>query len=126
MIIVSLPNCSATRYRSNEQNLLNGRINMKIGNFAFWSLTLLSTLPAHLATAQSVTNDMTCQQAIAEYERNGRVYVRQRSGSVLPIYVGVPLSQKNRLLCDFDQFKMYYTVPTKDKRRCGISWRCQN
>ena len=99
---------------------------MKIRNFAFWSLTLLSTLPAHHATAQGVTNDMTCQQAIAEYERNGRVYVRQRSGRVLPIYVGVPLSQKNRLLCDFDQFKMYYTVPTKDKRRCGISWRCQN
>ena len=126
MIIVSLPNCSATRYRSNEQNLLKGRINMKIRNFAFWLLTVMSTLPAHHASAQGVTNDMTCQQAIAEYERNGRVYVRQRSGRVLPIYVGVPLSQKNRLLCDFDQFKMYYTVPTKDKRRCAISWICQN
>jgi len=89
-------------------------------------LALMTVFLAYQASAQSVTNDMTCQQAISTYERNGRVYVRQRSGSVLPIYVGVPLSQKNRLYCDFDQFKMYYTVPTKDKRRCGISWRCQN
>ena len=116
--------CTSADY--SLQLTLNQGKNMKTRNLAIGSLALMTVFLAYQASAQSVTNDMTCQQAISTYERNGRVYVRQRSGAVLPIYVGVPLSQRNRLLCEFDQYIIAYSVPTKDKRRCAISYKCQN
>jgi hypothetical protein len=76
---------------------------------------------SRIANAQTVTNNMTCQQAIAAYEKNGRVNIRQRSGTVLPIYNGTPLSQKNKLRCSSKSPTM---VPTKDKPRCAVAYVC--
>ena len=75
--------------------------------------------------AQTTTDQMTCNQVIASYEKYGRVYVRQRSGQVLPVYIGVPVSQRSRLRCEWDSFVTGYSVKSKDKKRCVAMYLCR-
>ncbi len=75
--------------------------------------------------AQTTTDQMTCKQVIASYEKYGRVYVRQRSGQILPVYNGVPGSLRGRLRCDRDSFVTGYGVKSKDKKRCVAMYLCQ-
>lgn len=76
------------------------------------------------AQAQQVTNSMTCQRAISAYESQGRVYTRTRSGAVLPIYGGVPVSKGRTLYCGRDRAKNTVRVITNDSQRCVIAYRC--
>ena len=99
-------------------------------------LRILTVLPAVLlgalaaglpgaAQAQVTSDQMTCEQAIATYERDGRIYVRTPRCEVLPIYRPVPVSQKNRLACHGrESSRKSYGVPTLDKRRCVIGYTC--
>jgi hypothetical protein len=89
--------------------------------FVFTSASL-NTIPAN---AQTTTDQMSCQQVIATYEKNGRVYVRQRSGQVLPVYNGVPVSQRSRLRCEWDSYATGYSVKSKDKKRCVAMYLCR-
>jgi hypothetical protein len=92
------------------------------------SMSLAGTGVSAISPAQAqVTSDqMTCSQAVATYERNGRIYVRTRSGTVLPIYRGVPVSRKSQLNCQrrWSQ-RTPYNVRTKDARNCTIAYVCQ-
>ena len=82
--------------------------------------TLLATTPVQART----TDQMTCNQAIATYEKNKRVNVRTRNGQVLPIYGGVPVSQKGRLTCGRGSVRSGYHVKTTDKKRCSVMYTC--
>ena len=77
------------------------------------------------AEAQTTTDQMTCNQVIASYEQYGRVYVRQRSGKVLPVYNGVPRSHKGRLNCERSRFVTGYGVKSSDKKRCVAMYLCR-
>jgi len=99
-------------------------------------LRILTVLPAVLlgalaaglpgaAQAQVTSNQMTCEQAIATYERDRRIYIRTSRGEVLPIYKPVPVSERNRLFCHGrESSRKSYGVPALDKRRCVIRYTC--
>jgi len=74
--------------------------------------------------AQQLTNSMTCERAIATFERQGRVTTRTRSGSVLPIYGGVPASKGRTLYCGQERVRNTVRVITSDNNRCVIAYRC--
>ncbi|MCR9139670.1 MAG: hypothetical protein NXI27_27000 [Alphaproteobacteria bacterium] len=76
------------------------------------------------AQAQQLTNSMTCERAKATYERQGRVTTRTRSGSVLPIYGGVPASEGRTLYCGQERVRNTVRVITSDNKRCVIAYRC--
>ncbi len=76
------------------------------------------------AQAQTTSEQMTCQQAVATYERNGRIYIRTRSGTVLPIYRPAPVSQRSRVNCRPRENRTRYNVRTSDKRHCTIGFYC--
>lgn len=76
------------------------------------------------AQAQQLTNSMTCERAIATFERQGRVTTRTRSGSVLPIYGGVPASEGRTLYCGQERVRNTVRVITSDNNRCVIAYRC--
>ena len=76
------------------------------------TMFLLSLAPAAFA------------QAVSTYERNGRIYKLAHGKDVIPIYNGVPVSQKNRLVCDWGYMKTAYYTKTLDNKRCVISYRC--
>lgn len=88
-------------------------------------LTTLSTLLAAgimmpgVSYAQSVSNNMTCQQAISYYERNGRIQT-QSGNTTVPIYGYAPASRRNQLGCTPSAI----SVKTSDKRRCAIAYKC--
>ncbi len=76
------------------------------------------------ANAQALANNMTCSQAQATFERNGRITIRTRGGTILPIYGGVPASQRGRLICGPFSTKSPKFVVTTDTRQCPISYKC--
>jgi hypothetical protein len=86
------------------------------------ALLLLGLAPS--AFAQAVADNMTCAQAVSTYERNGRIYKLAHGKDVIPIYNGVPVSQKSRLVCDWGYIKSAYYTKTLDNKRCVISYRC--
>jgi hypothetical protein len=67
-----------------------------------------------------VSNGMSCSQAVATYERNGRINTTTRSGTTLPLYGGVPVSQRSTLRCPTTGIK----VTTKDNPGCIIAYQC--
>ena len=77
------------------------------------------------ALSQTTTDRMTCSKAIATYEKNGRVYVRNRSGQALPIYGGAPVSKKGQVVCGWDQSRSGYRVKTTDNKRCVVKYECR-
>jgi hypothetical protein len=76
------------------------------------------------AGAQAIADNMTCAQAVSHYERNGRIYKIAHGKDVIPIYLGVPISRRNQLRCDYGQVKVPYSLKTTDNRRCVIAYQC--
>ena len=91
----------------------------KAGLFSLFLMALASA-----ASAQAVADNMTCAQAVSHYERNGRIYKIAHGKDVIPIYNGVPVSQQNRLFCEWGYRKTPYSTKTTDNKRCVISYRC--
>jgi hypothetical protein len=89
-----------------------------------WAPALFLVLLPSAAFAQAVADNMTCAQATSYYERNGRIYKIAHGKDVIPIYNGVPVSQKNRLVCDWGYVRTAYFTKTLDNKRCVISYRC--
>ncbi|MCG6857571.1 MAG: hypothetical protein LJE67_05850 [Salaquimonas sp.] len=63
---------------------------------------------------------MSCSQAVATYERSGRITVTTRSGTTLPIYDGVPVSKKSTLRCP----QVAIQVQATDNKRCVVAYKC--
>ena len=75
------------------------------------------------AWAEALSNDMTCDEAVAHYEEHGRIDTNV-DGQVLPIYGGVPVSERAGMICDEDDAPSETFVKTKDKEQCPIAFSC--
>jgi hypothetical protein len=94
-----------------------------------WSVALLLALGTAItiapARAQTVAQQMTCEQAVAYFERNGVIYTIVH-GKVLPVTRGVPIRKERGLGCTGpNRNRFTYAVRTLDKRSCVISVYCQ-
>ena len=86
---------------------------------------LLAFAGAGPASAFELAQDLTCEQAIAYYEKNHVIYVLTHNIVALPIVVGVPIHESETLQCtDRGQHPRPYTVETKDRWRCVIAVTC--
>lgn len=86
------------------------------------SIALALFLPA-AASAQAISNDMTCEQAVAHYEEHGRIDTIDE-GQVLPIDEGVPVSQRENLACDEGEVPGPVLLKTSDKNECAVAYTC--
>jgi hypothetical protein len=88
------------------------------------ALTGLLLMPS-VASGQQVSEEMTCSEAIAHYERNREINTMQ-DGQVLPINQGTPIRQANMLNCSSDGENRFETmVNTRDDPQCVIAAYCQ-
>jgi hypothetical protein len=77
------------------------------------------------ASAFELAQDLTCDQAIAYYEKNHLIYVLTHNVIAVPIRVGVAVKDAGKLQCpDQGQRPHPYTVETKDRWRCIIAMTC--
>ncbi len=81
------------------------------------AVLIASALPLP-AIAQTV--GMSCAQAVATYERTGRITITSRTGAVLPLYDGVPVSQRSGLRCP----QVAVSVIASDSPRCTVAYKC--
>lgn len=88
------------------------------------TLILAGFATAEPAAAQQLTNTMSCAQAKAQFKAQGRVQTRTRSGTVLPIYGGVPEAEGRFLRCGRDDSAHPVSVITRDNNRCVIAYAC--
>ncbi|MBN9079223.1 MAG: hypothetical protein BGN87_01180 [Rhizobiales bacterium 65-79] len=90
---------------------------------ALAGLLLLGALGT--ASGFELAQDLTCAQAVAYYEKNRLIYVLSHNVIALPIRVGVPVNEANKLQCsDRGQIPHGYSVETKDRWRCVIAVTC--
>ncbi|HSO48113.1 MAG TPA: hypothetical protein VLQ68_09310 [Rhizobiaceae bacterium] len=84
----------------------------------------LSVLLMHSVSAFAQTSDeMTCSEAIAHYERSREINVKQ-DGQVLPINQGTPIRQADMLNCAGNGSRFDTMVPTRDDPQCVIAAYC--
>jgi hypothetical protein len=77
------------------------------------------------ASAFELAQDLTCEQAVAYYEKNHVIYVLTHDVIALPIRAGVPVNEAGKLQCsDRGQVPHGYSVETKDRWRCVIAVTC--
>lgn len=91
----------------------------------FLATIIALTIGTDAFAQQAIADNMTCAQAQGHYEKYGRIYKIANGKDVIPIYVGVPLSQRNQLRCDYGDVKMQYSTKTTDSRRCPLAWVCR-
>jgi hypothetical protein len=89
------------------------------------ALALLVT-PAAMAKKKIVPADhMTCDQAIAYYEKYKKIYVIAHGKDIVPIYGLVPISRAGTVSCGGNgKGLVYYYVNTRDVKRCYIALTC--
>lgn len=76
------------------------------------------------ASAGTVVPAMTCDQAIAYYEKHGRIYV-SNGYDVLPIYGMKPISKWREVVCrGRNKSRQNYWVRTSDDSSCVIASFC--
>jgi len=77
------------------------------------------------ASAFELAQDLTCDQAIAYYEKNRVIYVLTNDVIALPIRVGVPVNDAEKLQCPEEgQHPHGYSVKTRDRWHCVIAVTC--
>lgn len=77
------------------------------------------------ASAFELAQDLTCQQAVDYYQKNHVLYVLTHNVVAVPIRVGVPINDADKLQCpDRGQVPHGYSVETKDRWRCTIAVTC--
>lgn len=82
-------------------------------------------LAAANPTFAQLADDMSCEQAIAYYEKHGVIQVLANGKFAVPVRVGVPVSKASTLQCgDQGQQPRPYTVGTSDAWRCTIAVTC--
>lgn len=90
-------------------------------SFAFLA-TLVASFPA---SAQPLADQMTCEQAVAYYEKHGVIYVLANGTFAVPLKIGVPVSEAATLQCEGrGASPRPYTVGTSDAWRCTIAVTC--
>lgn len=85
---------------------------------------MMLLIPMTAAFAQQTSNDMTCSEAIAHYQRDREINTRQQ-GQVLPITQGTPIREADMLNCGSDGSSRFETmVETRDDPQCVIAAYC--
>ncbi|MEM9106313.1 MAG: hypothetical protein AAGC96_11720 [Pseudomonadota bacterium] len=85
--------------------------------------TVLALCVPAAAAEDALSDDMTCEEAVAHYAEYGRINTTM-DGQVLPIYGGVPVSERAGMICDEDDAPTETFVKTKDKEQCPIAFSC--
>jgi hypothetical protein len=85
---------------------------------------LLMILLSKSATAVTLAEDMSCEQAIRTFQSNGVIYKRAQGGQVLPIRQGKPIRLAEGLSCSHNSARFVYSLKTRDNPRCVISAYC--
>jgi hypothetical protein len=84
-------------------------------------LMLCAAMPA----AAQIADEMTCDQAIAYYEKHGVIQVIANGRFAVPVRVGVPVAKAATLQCeDQGSYPRPYAISTKDAWRCVIAVTC--
>ena len=92
--------------------------------FAIAALFVVLLLPSQ-AAAQALADQMTCEQAINYYEKNGVIYVIANGRFAVPLRPGTPIRQAATLQCaDQGRSPRAYTISTRDTWRCAIAVTC--
>jgi hypothetical protein len=95
-----------------------------MSNTVLSALAVLLTLSLP-AGAFELAQDLTCDQAIAYYQKNHVIYVLTNDVIALPVSVGVPVKDAAKLQCtEQGQVPHGYSVRTKDRWRCVIAMTC--
>lgn len=68
------------------------------------------------ANAAAISNNMTCAEAQAHYDRHGRIYTQTGGGDIVPIY-----GDKS---CSYGEDQSPVFVRTKDTSMCKVAFRC--
>lgn len=76
------------------------------------------------AGAQQLAEQMTCEQAVGYFEKNGVIYKTANGNNVLPIRQGTPIRKAGGLRCGHDRSEFRYSLKTRDNPRCVISAYC--
>lgn len=75
------------------------------------------------AASAQLSNDMTCEEAVTHFEENGRIETND-NGEVLPIFGGVPVSQRNDLQCEDNAVPTPTLLKTSDSEECAVAYAC--
>jgi hypothetical protein len=85
----------------------------------------LAFLASGPASAFELAQDLTCKQAIDYYAKNRVIYVLTHDVIAVPVRVGVPIGEADKLQCtDQGEHAHGYSVQTKDRWRCVIAVTC--
>jgi hypothetical protein len=91
-------------------------------------LTMVLLALATTATpvsAQTLADQMTCEQLIRAFEVNGVIYKRV-NGKALPVRVGIPIRQARGLSCGPNNYqRRTSSARTTDSARCTYAVYCQ-
>ncbi len=88
------------------------------------ALTMATFIPT-TASAQAISNNLSCTQAKKNYERNGQISMRSRSGRIVRIYGGFPARYNNRAICRGDTIQVPRFVIAADSRNCAVAYQCK-
>jgi len=84
-------------------------------------IALASFIGATAAHGQQLSEQMTCEEAIAHFAQHGSINTAV-NGTVLPISQGTPIAKADLLTCRGGRFDTM--VKTKDKAECVIAAYC--
>jgi hypothetical protein len=87
----------------------------------YFAILILVLFVSTDTQAQAIADNMTCQQAINYYEKNGRISKYTHGKSVIPIYNGVPVSKRRQQKCTTAGIRF----KTTNNPRCIVAYRCQ-
>jgi hypothetical protein len=76
------------------------------------------------AFAQSVSNDMTCEEAKAYFAENKMIDTRNGE-QVVPVSEGVPEAEQGSLDCSSSGGIMPVFVVTSDDPQCAVAHKCK-
>lgn len=77
------------------------------------------------AMAVTTADQMTCDQAVAYYKKNKRIYVLSHGKDIVPIYGMKPIQDVTSLRCEGRAKSMRsYWVQTQDDDQCVIAAYC--
>lgn len=80
--------------------------------------------PAAAMAQSTVAGNMTCSQAVATFEKTGRIPIISLSGQSLTLSNGVPMSQRSSLRCGREKMNAAYILKTRDNPRCAVFAHC--
>jgi len=85
---------------------------------------LLSANAAAAGVPQIPSQKMTCDQAVAFYNKHKKIYTISHGKDLVPIYGIKPMSQDRTYDCGPRKARTYYPVKTLDNARCYIGVYC--